>query len=469
MKIRSLLLIAVSAFLINGPGASAQSSTGLGIHFGAYDFYGPQTKDYFTGDRYTYDYNSETNTYDTSLKKRVFWNPLVKFTFWKEINSHISVNLGLSFASLEYPEDRPDSGYINRNRFNSAGDRSERFLTEFDVRFNYHILPRTNYLLSPYLFAGVNASYHNIYFGADIPLGLGVNIGLNKTRDLSLNLESAYKIAATSNDQNHLQHSIGFVYWFKPGYRVPVAETVADVPPPPQILDTDNDGINDDVDQCPTIPGTQQFNGCPDSDSDGISDKDDACPLVAGLAQLNGCPDSDSDGINDKDDKCPYVAGTADRQGCPIPDKDGDGFNDDQDRCPEVYSKTNDGCPEIRQEIIRQVEKAAKAIFFETGKAAIKKTSFKSLDAVVRILKSDATLYADIEGHTDDVGDDASNMTLSDNRAASVRDYFVSKGVDASRLTAQGFGETQPVADNTTAAGKAQNRRTVIKLRNFAR
>jgi len=87
----------------------------------------------------------------------------------------------------------------------------------------------------------------------------------------------------------------------------------------------------------------------------------------------------------------------------------------------------------------------------------------------VRILKSDATLYADIEGHTDNVGDDASNMTLSDNRAAAVRDYFVSKGIDSSRLTSQGFGETQPVADNGTAAGKAQNRRTVIKLRNFAR
>jgi outer membrane protein OmpA-like peptidoglycan-associated protein len=455
--------------MVGSEDSNAQSNTGLGIHLGAYDFYGPQTKDYFTSDRRDYNYNTESNTYDTTVKKRFMWNPLVKFTYWRELNRHIGINFGLSLASLEYPEDKPDSGYINRNRFNSSGDRIERFLGEFDVRINYSILPRQEYIVSPYLFAGVNASYHNIYFGADIPLGAGVNIGLNKSRDLSLNIESAYKIAATEHNQNHLQHSIGFVYWFKPGYKVPKAEPVADVPPPPQILDTDNDGINNDVDQCPTIAGTQQFNGCPDSDADGISDKDDACPLVAGIAQFNGCPDTDGDGINDKEDQCPYVAGIAARQGCPVPDKDNDGFNDDEDRCPEVYSKTNGGCPEIRQEIIRQVEKAAKAIFFETGKATIRKTSFKSLDAVIRILKSDATLFADIEGHTDDVGDDESNMTLSQNRAAAVRDYFVSKGVDSSRLTSQGFGETQPVADNSTAAGKAQNRRTVIKLRNFAR
>src|SRR5690606_26537683 len=142
----------------------------------------------------------------------------------------------------------------------------------------------------------------------------------------------------------------------------------------------------------------------------------------------------------------------------------------DTDKCPDVYSKTNMGCPEIRKEIITQVEKAAKAIFFETGKSTIKKSSFKSLDAVVAILKADQSLYADIEGHTDNVQPKTyTNMELSQERADAVRDYFVSKGIPAERLTAQGFGETQPVADNGSAAGKAQNRRTVIHLRNYAK
>lgn len=172
----------------------------------------------------------------------------------------------------------------------------------------------------------------------------------------------------------------------------------------------------------------------------------------------------------DNTDKCPYVSGTAARQGCPVPDKDGDGFDDEADKCPEVYSKTNMGCPEIRREVITQVEKAAKAIFFETGKASIKSISYKSLDAVVAVLKADPSLYADIEGHTDNVVPKTyTNMELSQKRAEAVRDYFISKGISGDRLTAQGFGDTQPVADNATAAGKAQNRRTVIKLRNYAR
>lgn len=450
--------------------SSAQKRQGFGLHFGGYDFYGPQTKKYFTSDRYTYKFNDE-GTNDTIIKQRIFWKPMVKVSYWWEINKHLDFSTSLSLANLEYPTSDKDSNYINTYKFDESGKKDEKLLMELDARINYNILSKRDYILSPYLFAGVNASYHDLYFGADIPLGLGLNINLSKDNDIYLNLESAYKIAATDHDQHHLQHSVGFVYWFKPGYKAPKAEKVVDIPPPPLqlLLDADGDGINDDKDDCPSIAGTEQFNGCPDSDGDGISDKDDACPLVAGVAEFKGCPDSDGDGISDKDDKCPYVAGIASREGCPVPDKDGDGFNDDEDRCPDVYSKTNGGCPEIRKEIITQVEKAAKAIFFETGKATIKKNSYKSLDAVVRILRSDPSLYADIEGHTDDVGDDASNMTLSQNRAQSVMDYMVSKGIDSARFTAQGFGETQPVADNTSAAGRAQNRRTVIKLRNFAK
>lgn len=442
---------------------------GIGLHFGAYDFYGPQTDHYFTSDRYTYTYNESTRGYDSSRKSRLFWRPMVKVTWWAQISKHVDINVGLSLASLEYPIGRPDSAYINRNFYNQTTNRREKILTELDLRFNYNILPKEDYIVSPYIFAGINASYHDIFFGADIPLGLGFNFNLTHNHDLYLNLESAYKISATDHDVNHLQHSVGFVYWFKRGYRVPKAEAVAEVEIP-KVVDTDNDGIPDDQDQCPTIAGTAQFNGCPDTDGDGVSDKDDACPLVAGLAQFNGCPDTDGDGIPDNTDKCPYVAGPADRGGCPVPDRDKDGFPDDVDKCPDVYSTTNGGCPEIRKEVIMQVEKAAKAIFFETGKATIKPISYKSLDAVVSILKNDPSLYADIEGHTDNVQPKTyTNMDLSQKRADAVRNYFINKGIDGGRLTSQGFGETQPIADNNTAAGRAQNRRTVIKLRNYSK
>lgn len=460
----SKILLAGALVLTGSIGAMAQATNGIGIHFGAYDFYGPQTDKYFGSDQNRYTYNEETNSYDTSIKTHWFWRPMIKVSYWKEVTPNISLSGAISIASLEYPDGNPDSNYINRNRYNTAGDRNEKFLGELDFRFNYHLLARRQHVASPYLFAGLNASYHDIYFGADIPLGIGVFFALDKSKNLSLNLESAYKIAATDHDVNHLQHSIGIVYWFQKGYHPPKPMAISDV----IIMDTDNDGIEDAEDQCPSIPGMAQFNGCPDSDGDGVSDKDDACPLVSGPAQFNGCPDTDGDGISDNKDKCPYVAGTADREGCPAPDRDRDGFTDDVDPCPDAYSTTNRGCPEIRQEIVMQVDKAAKAIFFETGKATIKKVSYKSLDAVVDILKSDPSLYADIEGHTDNVQPKSfTNMDLSQRRAESVRDYLISKGIAADRLSATGFGETHPVADNATPQGRAVNRRTVIKLRNY--
>jgi len=444
--------------------ANAQK-TGLGIHFGANDFYGPQTGKYFRDDVYTVNKNPETGNFDTSSIKQFRWHPMIRFTYWRQVNRHIDVNLGLSIGNVDYPLSDNDSAYQIRRKYGAT--KFTRLLAELDARVNYNILPKRDYIISPYLFAGISGSHRPGYFGATVPLGAGLNFNVTKNKDLFINLESAYKVAITDKDQNHLQHSFGVVYWFKPGYREP--KDIAGIPPPPTIPDADGDGVNDAVDECPSIAGLAEFKGCPDSDGDGVPDKEDDCPLITGKPEFKGCPDSDGDGISDKDDKCPYVAGVAAHGGCPVPDKDGDGFNDEVDRCPEVYSKTNDGCPEIRKEIITQVEKAAKAIFFETGKATIKKSSFKSLDAVAQVLKSDATLSADIEGHTDNVGDDARNRILSQNRAQAVMSYLNSKGIDVTRLTAQGLGASQPVADNATAAGRAQNRRTVIKLRNFTK
>ena len=108
--------------------------------------------------------------------------------------------------------------------------------------------------------------------------------------------------------------------------------------------DSDNDGIADDQDICPTIPGTKATNGCPDTDGDGIADANDACPDVAGSKLLRGCPDADKDGIADADDACPTAKGSAEMKGCP--DTDGDGVADKDDKCPnEKGTKDHDGCP----------------------------------------------------------------------------------------------------------------------------
>ena len=110
------------------------------------------------------------------------------------------------------------------------------------------------------------------------------------------------------------------------------------------------------------------------------------------------------------------------------------------------------------------IEYAAKNIYFNTGSAKLLSKSFAPLNEVVKILNEDTNLKLNIEGHTDNVGKDEYNQLLSDNRAAAVKTYLVSKGIDESRITSQGFGETQPVADNNTAAGRTKNRRVVMQV-----
>ena len=211
-------------------------------------------------------------------------------------------------------------------------------------------------------------------------------------------------------------------------------------PPPPPPKDTDGDGIIDSLDKCPTVPGIAKYQGCP-------------------------IPDTDKDGINDEEDKCPTVPGIAKYQGCPIPDRDKDGIPDDKDKCPDVPGvASQQGCPEITEEVIKRVDYAAQKVFFNTNSTKLRPASLVALNDVITILNENTSAQLKIDGHTDSDGSDEFNMKLSDGRAASVKAYLVSKGIDESRLISEGFGESMPIADNKTAAGKQQNRRVVMKL-----
>ena len=235
--------------------------------------------------------------------------------------------------------------------------------------------------------------------------------------------------------------------------------------------DKDADGIADKDDQCPDVPGTVKYHGCPvtDRDNDGINDEEDKCPDVAGSKKYNGCPipDRDNDGINDEEDKCPDVAGLSRYNGCPIPDSDGDGVNDEEDKCPTTAGvKENNGCPEIKKEIIEKVNFAARRIQFEKSKADILPSVYKVLNEVAEILKQNSDLKLSIEGHTSNEGDYNANMKLSQQRADKVKEYLISKGIDATRLQSQGFGPDKPLNNSKTLAELALNRRVELKLSN---
>ena len=233
--------------------------------------------------------------------------------------------------------------------------------------------------------------------------------------------------------------------------------------------DTDNDGIIDKEDSCVTEPGPLVTQGCPDTDADGIADKTDKCVTVPGLAKYDGCPvpDTDKDGINDELDKCLTIPGLAKYEGCPVPDTDGDGVIDEEDKCVnEPGLRDNNGCPEIKKEIVQKVEYAARKIQFNFAKATLLRGSEKVLDEIAELLMNQSELKLDIEGHTSNDGSFNANMKLSNERAETVKNYLIRKGVDPSKLSAEGFGPTKPLNEGKTEQERALNRRVELKLRN---
>src|SRR5690606_20688927 len=124
----------------------------------------------------------------------------------------------------------------------------------------------------------------------------------------------------------------------------------------------------------------------------------------------------------------------------------------------------NKGCPAIEDAVIEKVNYAAQNILFVTGKYTLQSSSNKGLNEVVKVLEETPDLKISIEGHTDNVGNEASNLLLSQNRANTVKQYFIKKGISESRITVNGYGEEQPIADNKTASGRTKNRRVELTI-----
>jgi outer membrane protein OmpA-like peptidoglycan-associated protein len=241
----------------------------------------------------------------------------------------------------------------------------------------------------------------------------------------------------------------------------------------PRFKDKDEDGVMDKMDECPKIPGPVENNGCPwpDTDGDTVLDKDDRCPEEAGEVENNGCPweDTDGDSILDKDDVCPQEVGAAENNGCPWKDNDNDGVLDKDDACPqEIGTVANKGCPEIEAVVTEIVQKTlneyAKTILFNSGNATIKIESTDALLDIIKILNEFSNAKFTVEGHTDSIGTVGNNQKLSESRAASVKNFLIEKGIDPSRLSSIGYGESKPIATNMYKDGRAQNRRVEINL-----
>ncbi len=205
----------------------------------------------------------------------------------------------------------------------------------------------------------------------------------------------------------------------------------------PMPADSDGDGVPDDVDRCPgTPPGTAvDATGCErDSDGDGVVDSKDRCPGTPRGVPVdeNGCPkDSDGDGVHDGIDECPDTpAGVlVDVRGC-----------------------------EIKEEI------RLRGVNFEYNSADLTASSRPILNEAAATLEKNPSIVVEVAGHTDSAGSEGYNQGLSERRAASVHDYLVGAGIAEERLSSRGYGESQPIADNDTDEGRAENRRVVLRI-----
>lgn len=146
-------------------------------------------------------------------------------------------------------------------------------------------------------------------------------------------------------------------------------------------------------------------------------------------------------------------------------DLDKDGILDAVDRCPKVAGIVeNKGCPALSEEIKSTLLKAAH-IQFKTGSDVILEESYPNLDAVVAIMKSNSAYNLDLGGHTDNTGNAALNLDLSKKRAAAAKQYLMTKGITANRMTSDGYGSSKPVATNDTAEGRKENRRVEFNIK----
>lgn len=271
----------------------------------------------------------------------------------------------------------------------------------------------------PFLLAGGGGQYEDRYLEKHgygfANLGAGVLFNLNKSHTAAVRLDAKeYWVFDRDNSSSHnyltdtrislgLQFELGGL--FKRAEKVVVVQT-------PTTQDTDEDGVVDRIDQCPGTPAGTKV------DAKG-------CPLVS-------AKDSDGDGVDDSVDACPNT--------------------------PRGFKVDARGCATRDAHIVLH------DLNFEFGSSTLTAASKVELDKIAAGLKGQPSMGLVIEGHTDSVGSDAYNMSLSKERAGSARSYLVGQGVEGSRLEAKGFGESKPIASNKTKDGRAENRRVEFKV-----
>ncbi len=236
-------------------------------------------------------------------------------------------------------------------------------------------------------------------------------------------------------------------------------------------LDSDNDGVLDYLDKCNDTPKNVSVDlyGCPvDTDKDGVPDYLDKCPETPVTLSVDnfGCPeDSDNDGILDSIDQClnTPTGVMVDSKGCPV-DSDADSVPDYLDKCadtPQNSKVDSTGCPEGTAETFYQFILRGNDTF-ESNTATLKEMAKILLSEIVNYMKSQPGSKWRIEGYMDNQGSTYLLKKLSYDRAKTIYEYLISQGLSADRFSVYGLGSSSPIANNDTAEGRSTNKRIII-------
>ena len=333
------------------------------------------------------DTDHESPTGDTAIN-RLSFNGLYEF---KEISETVSPYflIGLGYEDVE---DEPAHAYDSSAYGNWGGGIKWKVMDDIALRAEVKHLIRTD--------DGGNELYYGI--GLTIPFGE----------------KASNNTAENSNETAE-----------EPKEEVAVAAAAI------VVVDSDNDGVADDKDKCPTTP-------------EGVAVDENGC-----------CLDSDGDGVADYKDKCPNTPkGVAvDENGCCL-DSDGDGIADYKDKCPNTVAGAKvdvNGCAAT----------VVLDIHFENASAKINTQHSPKLEKYISFMNDNENYDVTIIGYTDSRGAESFNQDLSQKRADSVKKALVDGGVKSTRITAVGKGEANPIADNATSEGRAQNRRIEAELK----
>ena len=385
------------------------------------------------------------------------------------LNLALQLELGLPTGNQETMngEDGPSVG--------AAVLLSHQFpVVDIAINLGYRYLPSTTFLnliIQHELFYSLGSNVHLIKNKFDLLFEVNGFTSVNEELSLDSVPFDLYLGARFYPLKNtDLAINVGVGIGISRGYGSPQFRTLAGVTWAPRDDDYDKDGILNNEDRCPRVPGPRDNQGCPwsDTDKDGLTDNVDRCPIDPGPKENQGCPwpDTDKDGLIDKEDVCPLKPGPKKNKGCPWGDRDLDGIVDPKDKCPDIPGiPEKQGCPSVvLVEVTKKEIKILQKIFFAFNSDRLLPKSFPVLDQVFSVLKSRPTLHIEIQGHTDNVGGKQYNMFLSQRRAESVRLYLYKKGITGQRLMARGYGLTVPIDSNNTPEGRSKNRRVQFKI-----